>query len=157
MDVAVLLNYPEDTYSNSLTNLASHHNVSTLQPDGPPFLKDIEYNEFVRRWPEFTLMVCLSLIGTIGNAHTILVYTRVRNMKERSNVRTLIIWLSAVDLTTSVLVMPFEMVVTRLSYSISSNAVCKLVRYISHSTAFASWLILTVIAYERYKVSTAYC
>ncbi|CAC5412203.1 unnamed protein product [Mytilus coruscus] len=146
-----VLNYQEDTYLNSLTNSSSQLNVSTLQPARPPLLTDIEYKEFIRRLPEFSFMICLSLIGTIGNAHTILVYTRLRHMIERSKVRTLIIWLSAVDLTTSVVVMPFEMVVTRLGYSISSNAICKLVRYISHSTAFSSWLILTVIAYERYK------
>ncbi|XP_063401885.1 neuropeptide Y receptor type 6-like [Mytilus trossulus] len=96
-------------------------------------------------------MIVLFLIGTFGNIHTILVYWRVVEMQERSHVRTIIIWLSAVDLTTCVVVMPFETILVRLWFSVSSNAVCKLIRYIAHTTVVSSCLILTVIGHERYR------
>ncbi|CAC5412206.1 GNRHR [Mytilus coruscus] len=146
-----VLNYQEDNYSKLLTNSASQCNISTLIPDISPPLDDIEYNEFVRRCSEFSVMLILCLFGTVGNVHTILVYLRVKEMKERFHVRTLIIWLSVVDLTTSVVVMPFEMVAFRWRYSISSNAVCQLFRYTAYTTGMSSWLILTVIGHERYK------
>ncbi|CAG2219026.1 unnamed protein product [Mytilus edulis] len=146
-----VLNDQVDNYSKLLTTSASQLNISTFIPARSPPLEDIEYDEFVRRSSEFSAMVILCLFGTVGNVHTILVYLRVKDMKERIHVRTLIIWLSVIDLTTSFVVMPFEMVAFRWRYSISSNAVCKLFRYTAYTTGMSSWLILTVIGHERYK------
>ncbi|CAC5412207.1 unnamed protein product [Mytilus coruscus] len=146
-----VITYQSDNYSNTLAHSASQLNMSTSIPAKTPFLGDIEYKEFVRRWLEFSFMICLSLIGTFGNVHTILVYTRVEEMIKRSHVRTLITWLSVVDLITCFAVMPFETVTIRLNYSVSSNEACKLFRFIGHTTIMSSWLLLTVIAHERYR------
>ena len=116
-----------------------------------PDLVKIEYNEFVRRFSDFSILVILIVIGTFGNIHTILVYLRVNDMKERFQVRTLINWLFAVDLTTCLLVMPFETFAIRFSYSISLTVACKFFRSIPHIPVVSSWLILTVIGHERYK------
>ena len=55
-------------------------------PSKSTLLGDIEYNEFNRRWLEFSIMMILILIGTVGNVHTILVYLRVKEIKERFHV-----------------------------------------------------------------------
>ncbi|CAG2219024.1 unnamed protein product [Mytilus edulis] len=143
--------YQSDNYSYIFSHYVSQLNMLTAMPAKSPVLGDIEYNEFVRRWLEFSLMICLSLIGTFGNIHTILVYARVEEMNQRFHVRTLITWLSVVDLITCFAVMPFETVTIRLNYSVSSNEACKLFRFIGHTTIMSSWLLLTVIAHERYR------
>lgn len=43
------------------------------------------------------------------------------------------------------------MVAFRWRYTISSNAVCKIFRYITYTTGISSWLMLTVIGHERYN------
>ncbi|CAG2246212.1 unnamed protein product [Mytilus edulis] len=143
-------NFQEEKYSNIVRNFSLQLNVSTFVLTLSPLLGDIEYKEFVRRSSDFAILIILLLIGTVGNAHTILVYWRVSDMRERFHIRTLIIWLSAVDLTTCAVVMPFEAIAIRFSYSISSNAACKLFRSVAHITIVSSWLILTVIGHERY-------
>ncbi|XP_063401884.1 uncharacterized protein LOC134686142 [Mytilus trossulus] len=145
----VVFKFKEVNYSSILA--ASHLNTSTSMPVTSTSLGDFEYNEFIRRWFEFSFMICLSLIGSVGNVHTILVYVRVKDMHERFHVRTLVTWLSVVDLITCLVVMPFETVTIRLNHSMTSNALCKLARYIGHTTITSSWLILTVIAHERYR------
>ncbi|CAG2246213.1 unnamed protein product [Mytilus edulis] len=146
-----VLNYREDNYSNKLRNSTLQLNISTLVPTLSPFLADIEYNEFVRRCSDFAIIIILLSIGTVGNVHTMLIYWRVTDMQERFHIRTLIIWLSAVDFTTCAVVMPFEAIAIRFSYSISSDVACKLFRSIAHTTIVSSWLILTLIGHERYK------
>ncbi|CAC5399787.1 unnamed protein product [Mytilus coruscus] len=151
-----VLNYQEDNYSNILRNSTLQLNSSTLMPALSLFLADIEYNEFVRRCSDFAILIILLSIGTVGSVHTILVYWRVSDMQERFHIRTLIIWLSAVDFTTCAVVMPFEAIAIRFSYSISSNVACKLFRSIAHVTIISSWLILTVMAMSDTRISTVY-
>lgn len=50
-------NYQEDNYSNKLAHSVSQLNVSTLMPSKSTLLGDIEYNEFNRRWLEFSIMM----------------------------------------------------------------------------------------------------
>lgn len=67
-----MLTYQEQNYSNLLNTSTFDPNTSTLLSASSPSLEDIQYNEFVRRWFEFFVMIVLFLIGTFGNIHIIL-------------------------------------------------------------------------------------
>ncbi|CAC5417954.1 CCKAR [Mytilus coruscus] len=115
-------------------------------------LSEIEYKEFLDRGiPATIFLLFLSVGGTIGNLHTVLVYT-LSPVMARYSVRVFIIWLSLVDLTSCLLCMPFEIFYIRYDYTFSSVGACKFFRFLNHIVAGASSCLLNAIAIERYKI-----
>ncbi|XP_052086435.1 5-hydroxytryptamine receptor 2B-like [Mytilus californianus] len=115
-------------------------------------LREIEYQGFIEKdIPTALFLIFLSVIGTIGNIHTILVYILSPIMAKYS-VRVFIIWLAFIDLTASVFCMPFEIFDMRYDYTFSSEGACKFFKFLNHVVTGASSLLLTTIAIERYRI-----
>ncbi|XP_052086623.1 high-affinity lysophosphatidic acid receptor-like [Mytilus californianus] len=114
-------------------------------------LSEIEYQEFLDRGiPATIFLLFLSVVGTIGNIHTILVYLLSPIMAKYS-VRVFIIWLAFIDLTACLFCMPFEIFDIRYNYTFSSVGACKFFRFLNHIVTVASGCLLTSIAIERYR------
>ncbi|XP_052086441.1 cholecystokinin receptor type A-like [Mytilus californianus] len=115
-------------------------------------LREIEYHHFLDKViPATILLLFMSIVGTIGNIHTVLVY-KLSPVMAKYSVRVFIIWLSLVDLTACLFCMPFEIFDIRYNYTFSSVGACKFFRFLNHIVTVASGCLLTSIAIERYKI-----
>lgn len=115
-------------------------------------LSEIEYQEFLDRGKPATIfLLFLSVVGTIGNVHIILVYLLSPIMSKYS-VRLFIIWLAFIDLTGSLFCMPFEIFDIRYNYTFSSVFACKFFRFLNHNVTLSSGCLMAAIAIERYKI-----
>ncbi|XP_052086510.1 cholecystokinin receptor type A-like [Mytilus californianus] len=114
-------------------------------------LSEIEYQEFLDSdIPATIFLIFLSVVGTVGNIHTILVYLLLPIMAKYS-VRVFIIWLAFIDLTACLFCMPFEIFDIRYHYTFSSDGACKFFQFLNHIVTGASSILLTTISIERYK------
>lgn len=88
-----------------------------------------------------------SVIGTTGNALVLYVYTRKRNKLAAT---VFIISLATTDLTTSVVVMPYTIVIEYLNYYVKYDIFCKMYMFfITSNVPFAAF-IMVGIAFDRY-------
>lgn len=115
-------------------------------------LSEIEYQRFLDRGiPATIFLLFLSVVGTFGNIHTILVYM-FSPIRAKYSVRLFIIWLASIDLTACLICMPFEIFDIRYNYTFSTVGSCKFFRFLDHIVTIASGCLLTSIAFERYKI-----
>ena len=88
-----------------------------------------------------------SIIGTTGNALVLYVYTRKRNKLAAT---VFIISLATTDLTTSIVVMPYTIVIEYLNYYVKYDIFCKMYMFfITSNVPFAAF-IMVGIAFDRY-------
>ncbi|CAG2244383.1 unnamed protein product [Mytilus edulis] len=117
-------------------------------------LDDIDYQQFPKKdIPATVFLILLSIIGSLGNIHTILVYLFSPIMAKLA-VRFFILWLASIDLTACLFCMPFEIFDIRYSYTFSSVGACKFFRFLNHVVTLASGGLLTAIAIERFRINT---
>ncbi|XP_052086432.1 cholecystokinin receptor type A-like [Mytilus californianus] len=117
-------------------------------------LDDIDYQQFLEKdIPATVFLILLSIIGSVGNIHTILVYLSSPVMAKLA-VRVFILWLAFTDLTACLFCMPFEIFDIRYSYTFSSVGACKFFRFLNHVVTLASGGLLTAIAIERFRINT---
>ncbi|XP_052086624.1 olfactory receptor 4K17-like [Mytilus californianus] len=118
------------------------------------YLREIEYQRVLEKdIPATLFLIFLSVIGTIGNIHTILVYIYILStIMAKYSVRVFIIWLAFIDLTACVFCMPFEIFDIRYDYTFSSVGACKFFKFLIHVVTGASSILLTTIAIERYRI-----
>ncbi|CAC5408678.1 CCKAR [Mytilus coruscus] len=115
-------------------------------------LRDIEHQECLDKdIPATLFLIFLSVIGTIGNIHTILVYV-LSPIMEKYSVRVFIIWLAFNDLTACIICMSFEFFDIQYDYTFSSDGACKFFKFLNHVVTGASCILLTTIAIERYRI-----
>ncbi|KAK0065386.1 cephalotocin receptor 1 [Biomphalaria pfeifferi] len=93
------------------------------------------------------MLASFSALGLIGNSLVLYVYVRKRN-KLSSTV--FIIALAATDLVTSVVSMPYTMVLEGLNYHITYDFTCKLYYFFITCTVPFSVFIMVAIAADRY-------
>ncbi|XP_052086436.1 5-hydroxytryptamine receptor 2B-like [Mytilus californianus] len=114
-------------------------------------LREIEYQRFLDKYiPTTIVLIVMSVVGTIGNIHTILVYM-LSPIIVKYSVRVFIIWLAFIDLTACLFCMPFEIFDIRYEYTFASVGACKFFKFLNHIVTAASTILLTTIAFERYK------
>lgn len=112
-------------------------------------LEEFEYNQFIEEdLIVVSYLVLLSVVGTIGNGHSLLVYSL---RYKSSNHRTFVLWLSVVDLIACCLSIPFEIYDLRYSYTFYAAVPCKIFRFLNHFVSMGSGLLLGVIALERHR------
>lgn len=117
-----------------------------------PSVEKIEMDYFLKNnIPVVLFLTLLSIIGVTGNIHTLVVYATSQAMKERA-VRVFILWLSAIDFTGCLILLPFEMFEIRHQYTFTSSGTCKFFRYLGHVVSFSSCSFLMAIAFERYMI-----
>jgi hypothetical protein len=113
----------------------------------------LEYNIEGRkeRAPLGAACYLFNLIGVIGNILVLHVFCA--SIKASSNYRVFVIYLSIVDMFTCIAHLAKE--TNRMIYvytqSSRTNIICKISHYIGNSVGFASVLITSFIAFERYR------
>ncbi|XP_076093461.1 uncharacterized protein LOC143064490 [Mytilus galloprovincialis] len=90
----------------------------------------------------------LMTLGIIGNLHVLIIYTF--RMK-RSNPRTFILFLTALDFITCTVGMPFVVIDLRNPLTFTLIPACKILRFINYFVCSSSAFILLVIAIDRYR------
>ena len=117
-------------------------------------LEEIDYQQFLEKdVPAVTFLTLLVIVGTIGNIHTLLVYS-VSPVMKKLGVRVFILWLSGTDLIACVACIPFEICDIRFSFTFSSEGACKFFRFLNHAVTLTSAGVLTAIAIERLKINS---
>ncbi|XP_060066829.1 cholecystokinin receptor type A-like [Ylistrum balloti] len=112
-------------------------------------LSDVEFDLFIQNdVPVVIYLAVLCVIGVVGNAHAVTVYSC---RYKPSNHRTFVLWLASVDLTASLLCMPFESFDIRYNLTFSIVPLCKLFKALNYFVSTCSGFLLGVIAVERYR------
>lgn len=88
----------------------------------------------------------LMTLGIIGNLHVLIIYTF--RMK-RSNPRTFILFLTALDFITCTVGMPFVVIDLRNPLTFTLIPACKILRFVNYFVCSSSAFILLVIAIDR--------
>ena len=89
----------------------------------------------------------LSVTGTIGNSLVIVVFVR---QKKKPTSTIYILTLACTDFVTSVVTMPFTIVVVLLNFRVVHDIVCKLYIFLITSTVPFSAFLMVAIAADRY-------
>lgn len=132
----------ETIYSVNSTN--KHYTNETIAS-----LEELEWEDFVKKdIPVTVFLIVLSIVGTIGNFHSLLVYYL---HYKASNHRTFIICLSGVDLMACIFSIPFEIIDARYSLTFYNVGACKVFRYLGHFVSLCSGFLLGDIAADRYR------
>ncbi|XP_033727489.1 cholecystokinin receptor-like [Pecten maximus] len=112
-------------------------------------LSRIEFDLFVQNdLPVVIYLAVLCVLGTVGNAHAVAVYLF---RYKPSNHRTFVLWLASVDLTASLLSMPFESFDIRYNLTFSIIPLCKFFKALNYFVSTCSGFLLGIIAVERYR------
>ena len=124
-------------------------NISVHKMNGEEIMRDkLNRDEVERLIP---LIVYLSLIcacGALGNSLVCYIY---KTKYGPSNCRTFVICLSAIDLFSCVLVIPFEIFVILRQYNFQEEFVCKISVFLNTWPTLSSGLMLLSIAVDRYR------
>ena len=89
----------------------------------------------------------LSVSGTIGNALVIHVFSKQKTKKTST---IFILTLACVDFVTSLVTMPYTIVVLLLNYKVENDFVCKIYQFLVTSTVPLSAFLMVAIAFDRY-------
>jgi cholecystokinin A receptor len=93
------------------------------------------------------MLAVFSVTGTIGNALVLYVYSHFK--RDRTST-IFILTLAGIDFTTSLVTMPFSIVVEMMAYVVKYDAVCKIYHFLLASTVPLSAFIMVAIALDRY-------
>lgn len=96
----------------------------------------------------------MSIIGSIGNIHVILVYALA--IKLSTNFRIFVLFLACIDVFGCIAVMPFEIYVLLNEYMFFNLTACRIFSFIKPLMIIASGTMFFVIALERYLKCSAY-
>ncbi|XP_061185260.1 cholecystokinin receptor type A-like [Saccostrea echinata] len=112
-------------------------------------LEELEYSEFIAEYlPIFIYLLILGVVGTFGNLHVLVVYSR---RYKPSNHRIFILWLAAVDFFSCTVSIPFEMYDIKYRYTFTASWACKIFRFLNHTASVSSGFLLGLIAIERFR------
>ncbi|XP_045162548.1 uncharacterized protein LOC123527264 isoform X2 [Mercenaria mercenaria] len=89
----------------------------------------------------------LSISGIIGNALVLYVFTR---QKQKLSSTIFILTLAGTDLITSLVTMPYTIVMELLHYTVDHDAVCKVFQLLTTTTIPFSASVMVAIAVDRY-------
>ena len=89
----------------------------------------------------------LSVSGTIGNALVIYVFAR---QKQKLTSTIFILTLACTDFVTSLVTMPYTIVIELLKFKVKYDAVCKIYHFLVTSTVPFSAFVMLAVAFDRY-------
>ncbi|XP_041369966.1 histamine H1 receptor-like [Gigantopelta aegis] len=98
--------------------------------------------------PAMGLLGTLMGIGLIGNLLVLYIY---QAKLKHNTTRSFVLTLAMVDLISCTVAMPGEIVDMLQNYTFGTSPACKMMRTINSFSAFASGIILFVVAVDRYK------
>ena len=89
----------------------------------------------------------LSVAGTIGNALVIYVFAL---QKPKLTSTIFILTLACTDFVTSLVTMPYTIVIVLLKYKVQYDVICKIYQFLVTSTVPFSAFVMVAIAFDRY-------
>ena len=95
----------------------------------------------------FVILGIFSFAGTIGNALVLYIYSRKRDITTSS---LFILTLAGTDFFTSLLIIPFNIVVLHLHYKLEYEFPCKLYMFLITCNVPFSAFVMVAIAFDRY-------
>lgn len=95
----------------------------------------------------FVILGIFSVAGTIGNALVLYIYSRKRDITTSS---LFILTLAGTDFFTSLLIIPFNIVVLHLHYKLEYEFPCKLYMFLITCNVPFSTFVMVAIAFDRY-------
>lgn len=95
----------------------------------------------------FVILGIFSVAGTIGNALVLYIYSRKRDITTSS---LFILTLAGTDFFTSLLIIPFNIVVLHLHYKLEYEFPCKLYMFLITCNVPFSAFVMVAIAFDRY-------
>lgn len=95
----------------------------------------------------FVILGIFSFAGTIGNALVLYIYSRKRDITTSS---LFILTLAGTDFFTSLLIIPFNIVVLHLNYKLEYEFPCKLYMFLITCNVPFSAFVMVAIAFDRY-------
>ena len=111
-------------------------------------LEETEWTIFTRESLYVVVyLATVSIVGTFGNIHVLLVYPRFK----RSNFKILVTVLAVNDLAACIIGTSFEIIDKRYTLTFENAFACKFFRLCSFVFSFASWFLLGLVAIERWK------
>ncbi|OWF41226.1 uncharacterized protein LOC110462751 [Mizuhopecten yessoensis] len=112
------------------------------------YLLEENWEDFVSNGiPCIVILSLIALVGTVGNLITCFVsFFR----KHSTTHQTLVMFLAAVDLCSCIISIPLAALWIRFPFTYTSSEVCKLSRYFSIFLSTCSYVVLDIIAIERY-------
>ena len=111
-------------------------------------IPDIEWNFFLHsRLTSAVILGLLSVAGTIGNIHVLIVYSKFKTSK----LRHFILVLALNDLIGSAITIPLSIIDIRFPMTMKSSIYCKIIRCLTYNATMTSGLLLAVVAFERYR------
>ena len=113
-----------------------------------PSLDEINSQEIERLVPLIIYLVLISVTGIFGNGLVCHIY---RTKYRHSNSKYFILCLSAIDLFSCALVMPFEIWMILKQYNFEGTWLCKSLRFFNTLPTVASGFMLLAIAMDRYR------
>lgn len=124
-------------------------NLTLNSTKTPVIITANDYNEstFYIRIPTVIYLSLLIPIGILGNASILYIFG---SRLKKSNVQFFIIILAIIDMFSSTIGMPLELIEMVHMHVYSSGLLCKLQRQINYSASIGSALVLLTISVERY-------
>ena len=98
--------------------------------------------------PAVVMLMVYNIVGFLGNIKVIYIY-KFRYTKNRF--RTLVLWLSIIDLTSCCSTVPMETVSTWLWFNAPSRILCKAKNFFVQFTALSAMFMLFVTAVYKYR------
>ncbi|KAK3089740.1 hypothetical protein FSP39_006102 [Pinctada imbricata] len=112
-------------------------------------IHNIEYQVYLQKGQWVVLyLALLCVIGTIGNAHVLLVFPRKYST---SNFKIFIIAMAVNDILACILTIPFEIIDERYLYTYNDVIACKTFRFLSYFLTILSGFLLLLVAVERFR------
>ncbi|BFZ23702.1 hypothetical protein BsWGS_26740 [Bradybaena similaris] len=110
-------------------------------PKNDPNISDTEHLVIV------VMLSILSVIGIIGNALAIYVFT---NLKQKVTSTIFILTLAGTDFITCLITIPFTITIESLKYLVEVDAICKVYHFLITTTVPFSCVVIVAIAVDRY-------
>ena len=111
-------------------------------------LDKIVHSEIMRFVPTFILLSVIFVLGSIGNGLVFYIYQTRYHI---SNTRLFILYLSALDFLTCIIIVPVHTLTIPNQYRLYIPVLCKASGFFDSLATVSTSLILISIAYERYK------
>ena len=113
-----------------------------------PTLTEMNYAEVIRLIPTLVYLGIISVTGIFGNGLVCHIY---RTRYRLSNSQCFILCLSAIDLFSCLVVIPFEITTVINQYTFKHIWLCKLSRFFNTLSTLSSSFLLLFIAIDRYR------
>lgn len=99
--------------------------------------------------PVFIILTIVFVVGVVGNSLTVYIYWfKFKATRSRAAIMTLAVF----DLITCLVAVPGEAIDLRFSFNYGSDGMCRILRTCAVFPSIASGLILTTVAFDRYRL-----